>query len=263
MAEKEADKKSIWSQLWIYGIFAITIFMIYFTFGRPFEIEVAIYFQEVILIVLAIIGFIVFLLVSRKFNWLSTKPGQIMFLIAIGLLLWGIAESVWMGYEIAGEDPFPSIADVFYIAGYVPFALGLFLNIRTIKVKFKPAVLIIWLAISIAILLGILFVEVIPFLSEAPEFTTVITIIYPLADFVIIMLALVIILKFRAGDVAKPWAILLAGFILEALGDIWFTYADWMETYQPAYDIADLFFALGYIAMIASGLLFLWIYRSD
>lgn len=49
-------------------------------------------------------------------------------LLAIGLTLWCIAEIIWTYYEIGlGKDnPFPSLADIFWIVGYVPILYFIF-----------------------------------------------------------------------------------------------------------------------------------------
>jgi diguanylate cyclase (GGDEF)-like protein len=51
-------------------------------------------------------------------------------LIAAGQALFVAGDLVWNWFEIIGDDPFPSIADVLYLAGYPFIALGLFLMIR-------------------------------------------------------------------------------------------------------------------------------------
>jgi hypothetical protein len=39
-----------------------------------------------------------------------------------GLALWFVAKVLWSYYELDAEiDPFPSLADAFWIAGYAPF----------------------------------------------------------------------------------------------------------------------------------------------
>ena len=144
----------------------------------------------------------------------------------------------------------------------MPLALALFLNIQTIKVKFKRPIFVLWIALSVAVLVVILWIEVIPFLLEGLDLGTFIAILYPLEDCIIITLALVVLLKFRAGEVAKPWGLIIIGFLLEAIGDIIFAYVDWYETSWPAYNLYDLFFALGYVAYISSALYFLWIFKK-
>ena len=58
---------------------------------------------------------------ERAAPWLFMAFGQALFVA--GDLLWNY-------FELVGEDPFPSVADVLYLAGYPFIALGLFLMIR-------------------------------------------------------------------------------------------------------------------------------------
>jgi hypothetical protein len=261
--ETSIEQHGLKSQIWVYVILAIVVYLFVFYFIKPFPADPANISAEIVLIVLAGASAVGFIFVARQFKWLNTRQGQIFVLLVVGFAIWTIAESVWMGFELAGLNPYPSIADVFYIAGYVPLALALFLNIQTIKMKFKRNIFVLWIALSVAVLVVILWIEVIPFLLEGLDLGTFIAIVYPLADCIIISLALVILLKFRAGEIAKPWGLIILGFFLEAIGDIIFSYIDWYETSWPAYNLYDLFFALGYIAYIASALYFLWIFKRE
>ena len=54
------------------------------------------------------------------------KSGQsikIILLFTISVSMSFVAEQIWFGYELIGEDPFPSWADAFYLAQYPPMAL--------------------------------------------------------------------------------------------------------------------------------------------
>lgn len=51
-------------------------------------------------------------------------------LMAVGQGLFVAGDLLWNYYEAVGEDPFPSVADVLYLAGYPFIALGLYLLIR-------------------------------------------------------------------------------------------------------------------------------------
>ncbi len=51
-------------------------------------------------------------------------------LMAFGQALFVAGDLIWNWYEIIGEDPFPSMADGLYLAGYPFIALGLLLLIR-------------------------------------------------------------------------------------------------------------------------------------
>ncbi len=58
---------------------------------------------------------------DRRLPWILMAAGQ-------GLFVAG--DLLWNWYEAIGEDPFPSMADVLYLAGYPFIALGLLLLIR-------------------------------------------------------------------------------------------------------------------------------------
>ena len=50
--------------------------------------------------------------------------------MAFGQALFVAGDLTWNYFEVIGEDPFPSVADVLYLAGYPFIAFGLFLMIR-------------------------------------------------------------------------------------------------------------------------------------
>ena len=51
-------------------------------------------------------------------------------LMAVGQALFVAGDLLWNWYEVIGEDPFPSTADMLYLAGYPFIALGLLMMIR-------------------------------------------------------------------------------------------------------------------------------------
>jgi hypothetical protein len=210
------------------------------------------------------LGAILFMIVARGFGWLSAKPGQTSMIISLGLILWTLAELIGFILESVSLRPFP-YADVFYITGYFAFAIALILNIRTIHVKFGRPTLVAWIALSILGLIGVTLIEVVPLLGFELDPETMVSLVYPYEDLVILVLALVILLKFRSGEIAKPWGLLILGFILQAFGDIWYTYAtNTGEYFAPGvyYHPSDLVLTLGYLVIFASGLLFALTYRG-
>ncbi|MDD1777412.1 MAG: hypothetical protein LUQ65_04525 [Candidatus Helarchaeota archaeon] len=260
--ESTAERKGLWSQPWVYVMFAITASILLFYALKPVSEDDADWVTQIILIALAAAASVVFLLVANQFKWFNTKTGQITTLIAVGLILWVIAEILFPFQAVS----FPTIADIFYIAGYIPFAVGLFLYIRTVKMKFKPLTFWIWVGISVALFVVVLIYEFIPFIEYGiiypEESIWSWTVVYPAEDIVILVLVFVLVLKFRSGEIAKPWIILVIGFIFNAAGDIWFSYLSWYESELSAYDLYDLFFTLAYVAMLAAGIYFLWLYKK-
>lgn len=84
----------------------------------------------------------------------------------LGWLCWAIAESLWAAYSLAGEDPYPSWADLFFLAGYVPLSFGFISRLR--RLPRKPEIthqLVIWL-ISLFVISVTTFFILIPIIQE-------------------------------------------------------------------------------------------------
>ncbi|NWF96456.1 MAG: hypothetical protein HXY34_09990 [Candidatus Thorarchaeota archaeon] len=248
------------------GIFAALVIPLYLTAWyafRPVEPETSRIVESTGFVLWSLIAMLLFLTVARQFAFLQSKPGTVMTSLCVGMLLWCAAESTWLYFTVIGVEPFPSVADLFWIAGYVPMLIGLGVNARGIPVKFKPLTLVVWLTASTAIVLLTSILEIVPILYGGADVSTLITVIYPAFDSLVISLVLVILFKFKAGQVSRPWAAIAVGFILNAVGDILFTYADWLGLYQGAYEPVDYLLAMGYAAFILGGLLFRRIYATE
>src|SRR3989338_7631709 len=65
-------------------------------------------------------------IVAIKEYGLRSLQGKILLTIVCGIFGWFIGEVLWTYYElIAKTDPYPSLADWFYLVSYVPFCIGL------------------------------------------------------------------------------------------------------------------------------------------
>jgi hypothetical protein len=251
---------------WFYAIVASLAYLLVFWLAQPIKPdELAANIESYQFIMMAAISALVFAIVAHKFNWMNTRSGQIMMSVSVGFLLYTLAEILYLLLSLStGGVPVPSIADVFWISAYIPFAIAFTLTIRTIRMRFTRPMLALWATLSAATFIAVVGIVVIPIIAavSGPDaMSTVFSMVYPFEDAVVIVLVLVILLKFRSGEVAKPWAVLILGFILTSIGDIWFGYANSpLGNYSMAYDPVDLFLSLGYLASIAAGLLFVRTY---
>jgi hypothetical protein len=52
-----------------------------------------------------------------------------------GLFLWFIGEAIWAGYTLilGVELPYPSVADIFWTGGYIPFFVALYLYVKLFR----------------------------------------------------------------------------------------------------------------------------------
>ncbi|HST69438.1 MAG TPA: GGDEF domain-containing protein [Solirubrobacterales bacterium] len=171
------------------------------------------------------------------------------FAIAAAVLSWAAAEIYWTLYiEGNPEAPYPSPADIGYIAFYPFAALGLYLLVKAHAKQLDPR---LWMDGAIAALgtaaLGTALIF--EFVAERTSGTTVevaTTLAYPLGDVVLLALVVGIIAltRWRPG---RTWTLLLAGLTTMAIADVGYTLqtyeatlpdGDWVE---PLYVISAVF----------------------
>lgn len=169
--------------------------------------------------------------------------------IAAAVLCWAAAEIYWTLYiEGNPEAPYPSPADIGYIAFYPFAALGLYLLVKAHAKRLDPR---LWMDGAIAALgtaaLGTALIF--EFVAERTSGTTVevvTTLAYPLGDVVLLSLVVGIIAltRWRPG---RTWTLLLAGLATMAVADVAYTLqayeatlpgGDWVE---PLYVISAVF----------------------
>jgi hypothetical protein len=130
--------------------------------------------------------------------------------LALALALWLVAESIWAYYELGLgiETPFPSLADVFWIAAYAPFGYHVFSTAKFFgKGIKKRTVLIVSTAGAIFLFL---YVQAIVGVSdlEGPDalVSLGISIAYPLFDVILIVPAVLMVTNAGKGQLTSiPW----------------------------------------------------------
>ena len=148
--------------------------------------------------------------------------------LTVGLAFWIAAEVIWGYYEIAlGMDtPFPSVADVFWLAGYVPFAYHLFRTYRFFGKAINPyttAIVAAGAAVFLGYTIALIYSSMEEPLSDIASFS--LGIAYPVLDAVLVVPAIAILLFMRKGELTSvPWMLLSSAMIMYAVGDSGFAY---------------------------------------
>ena len=177
---------------------------------------------------------------SERAAWLA---------ISAAVLSWAAAEIYWtLNIEGNPDAPYPSPADIGYIAFYPLAALGLYLLVKAHAKRLDSR---LWMDGAIAALgtaaLGTALIF--EFVAEQTSGTTVevaTTLAYPLGDVILLALAVGIIAltRWRPG---RTWTLLLAGLATMAIADVAYTLqtyeatlpdGDWVE---PLYVISAVF----------------------
>jgi hypothetical protein len=173
--------------------------------------------------------------------------------LGLALALWFVAETIWMYYElVAGiETPTPSIADAFWLAGYLPFfyfLMGILRNFAGSSRSLLPPIVLIS-SIGVILLSNVVFLisQSADLTSEEGIMTYLVNTAYPVADMVLIVPALAAFIQLRRGKLTfTPWAFIVTAMIIFIIADIGFAYFvvmgldDTIWVWYPLYNLADL-----------------------
>jgi hypothetical protein len=142
--------------------------------------------------------------------------------LAIALALWLVAESIWAYYEIGLgiETPFPSLADLFWIAAYIPLGYHVFSTARFFGKGIKKHTVLIVSAAGALFLY--FYIQAIVGVSEleGPDalVSLAISIAYPVFDVILIVPAVLMVTNAGKGQLTSiPW--IFIAWILLVIAD--------------------------------------------
>ncbi|MBI1829184.1 MAG: hypothetical protein HY222_07320 [Thaumarchaeota archaeon] len=159
---------------------------------------------------------------------------------------WFIAETTWTVYELTYHlNPFPSTADAFYIAGYPLLFLFSTYYLKPFKKLISRKMIISTSLIAVSIMIPNLYMTV-DNNSDESRFAMTLGAIYPIADSIVLVPALIGIFLFFRGEVNFLWTLLLIGILLEVIADTGFQYFTLNNSYYTGHPI-DILFVWSYI----------------
>ncbi|OLS12657.1 MAG: conserved membrane protein of unknown function [Promethearchaeota archaeon CR_4] len=259
----------IWSLVSVV-IVIVDVLVYYFAFTNVSvnpELSVdAVWFRHYSTLVITVCAAIAVLSVgfTLKAFGLKSSTGKVWFCLLLGFAFWFVGEIIWWYfYAVDNSDPFPSIADVFWVLGYPLLILGTLLQSRMAKIKIplreKIVVLVVTLIIGV---IGVIFIiypiAVEPITEDFTADAQFYSLIFPILDLFLIPSALLLVFKYRGGDFSRAWLIISIGLIITAIYDLLFSYTDWQCTltfedlFCNAYLILDPVYISFYL-MIAVG----------
>jgi hypothetical protein len=172
---------------------------------------------------------------------------------SLGVLFWFLGEFTWAVYALwySTPIPYPSLADGFWLAGYVPLLCAIvvqswpfheFLTSR----KMLPVILAVFV---LAVLLLVVLIPATYSSAIGQDFVTVvISLAYPLLDVALLVFALPVLFLFGKGTFWRPFLWVTVGLILTFLGDILFSWATLNGTYYDG-SYLELLFHWSYLAL--------------
>jgi hypothetical protein len=178
--------------------------------------------------------------------------------LTLGIGMWFVAEIVYTYYQLglSVETPFPSLADLFYISGYVFFGFYVYSVLKLLRKTIdRDLVILVSIAgaISIAYMLNLSF-GIAQFLTAPDELVgTILSIGYFVLDGILFVPAALVLWTMRKGELGYTHWILISLFIIfNAVGDIGFGYSAIIGTVGEEEWIWDIFFNAGYLSLICA-----------
>jgi diguanylate cyclase (GGDEF)-like protein len=167
-------------------------------------------------------------------------------LMALGQLAFVVGDVIWNIFTILGEEPFPSIADISYIAGYPLIALGLVLATRgRIAGGDRAGLLdaailttgagILWWAVVLGPLATLADPLLIPF---------AVSIAYPLGD--LLLLGMALALAVTPGAKGSAFRLLVGSLVAMLVADLVYNVMTLAETYETG-SWVDIFWLGAYV----------------
>lgn len=196
-----------------------------------------------------------FFALRRYWDKIGSRISKIWLCFTLGMLLWFLGELGWGIYTmfLGVEIPFPSIADIFWLSGYLPLFIALLLYVEI----FQPAITVKSFLVAGAIVAGmsaVIFSSLmIPVLADAAEYDMItlgVSLAYPALDLFLFLEAILGLSVFTVtkmkGRVSVAWHFMNIAILLNVIGDMVFSYTTLNGTYYDGHPL-ELFYHFGYM----------------
>jgi hypothetical protein len=177
---------------------------------------------------------------------IHTQFARTFIFLSLALTCLFTAEQIWTVFEyFLFIDPYPSIADIFYVLSYPFFALFLFSYLKPLQKYITKQILGFAIILSSVFILPVMMTTY-ELNSESSIFEFAMALAYPVADAILLVPAIIGILFFFRGKRNYFWGSMLIGISLTIVGDIVFTFLDAAGAYEGG-SLIDLCWLFGYV----------------
>jgi hypothetical protein len=205
------------------------------------------YFIAAISIANPLIASLTSFTVAKRYQG-SIVFGRAYAVLGIALFMMFLGEYTWYTYVFVFgvDEPYPSVADVFFFAFYPLSITHIILNVRFFKTKIGIYNKFWIVTIPAAI---ILVYAILSFQAETDlTFDFYYGLIFVIVSSVLLSLALLGSTIFRGGTLGSAWILLLIGISLTTIGDVWYFYLTLFDGYFSGHPV-ELFWYSSYWVM--------------
>ncbi|WP_162467058.1 putative bifunctional diguanylate cyclase/phosphodiesterase [Streptomyces cavernae] len=187
-------------------------------------------------------------------RWHRPRPAVSWYLLAVGTGLFAVADTIFGALQIAGTMvPVPSVADLFYLAGYLLFIAGLIVlgSARSTDRRWIPLLDAGIITLGMATLTWALVVK--PYLrSETSALPLTVSLAYPVLDLLLLYMAARLVLT---SGVRSPALALFTAWVIATLAADALYYSTLAASGTPvAAEVADGLWNGAYVCLGAAAL---------
>jgi signal transduction histidine kinase len=169
----------------------------------------------------------------------------------LGISFRFIAEQIWQVYDhVYDVNPFPSIADIFYVGMYPFFIAFLFISLIPVRKSISKKIWLFSTTLSVIFLIPSILTSIENLEGES-SFSTAILLAYPIMSAIQLIPAIVGMMFLAKKGANFSWALLLFGFLLIGVSDTFFLFTEIDGSYYDGHPV-DLMFLYAFILLIFS-----------
>ncbi|MEK6980405.1 MAG: HAMP domain-containing sensor histidine kinase [Thermoproteota archaeon] len=173
----------------------------------------------------------------------------------IGVSFWFIAEQIWAVYQYVYDvDPFPSTADIFYMASYPFFVAFLLISIKPIRKSITKKIWLFSFVLSFAFLIPSLL-ACFNALEEAEGGIDIVSksiaLAYPILSSFQLAPVIIGIMFLTKKGINYSWMLLLFGFLIFIVSDTFYLFSILDDSYYDGHPV-DLMYLYGFILLMFS-----------
>jgi hypothetical protein len=175
----------------------------------------------------------------------------ILLFVSVGISLWFLAELTVAIYTVyLNIEAFPSLADIFYLGGYIWLFLALsmlFNMFQTVFSKKMFKAMAFPTVTTASVVSQVLLIPII--VSNTNPITLAISFAYPILDLVLFAFSFSILLIFLKGGIGKAWFFLTLSILLATIADLLFSYLQLQGLFYEGHPV-ELLWLWSYITFI-------------
>jgi hypothetical protein len=197
-----------------------------------------------------IVPFATLSLILAARNKITGSFGKAWICFAVFAISWSIGEAIWAMDELVFEqDPFPSVADFFWLLGYPAYFVFAISYIKPFKNSISKKIIALAVSVSAALMAFLVYCAITK--SELTEFETALLASYPIGDAICLIPTIIGLALFFRGQVNFTWLLLLVGMFSFVVADSAYQIISQTSQYYTGhpFDIvyiwAYVFFAFG------------------